>query len=419
MSFISAIKTPNNTNYSVRAAAIPYGEVDDTSTDTAFTATVNGVYELSDGVCVYLRNNVVTSAAGFTININGLGAKPVYSNMAAATAQTNLFNINYTVLFIYNETRISGGCWDFYRGYTVSNTDTIGYQLRTNTSALKTSDKGYRYRLWFTSLDGQKWIPANTSNAVAATTAKSPNTRVIDPFGPIIYYSVNEATEQDSTFSDLTKVWQQYNNIPLGCSFNSQGGTLTLTDNAPVYLKCTPQSGGGVLMDDTTQSLPSTADGKVYILLGYAYSATNIQFIMDHPIYYYSNGDIRLWTNNEVAKSYVDTQLATKEDKVSIIQIDNPVYTITPNGNSFYAGDTNVPMQQLYLDASVTTNFMTDIQFHTSSNDCLVQMTSDYIIPKGIQYTTSGNYKQIILEGGLFYEISVMNYALLVEAWQV
>lgn len=91
------------------AAAIPFGKCDGTSTSTAFTATVDGITELVDGVCVLLKNGVVTSAAGFTVNINGLGAKPVYSNMASATAEATTFNVNYTILLVYDSTRVTGG----------------------------------------------------------------------------------------------------------------------------------------------------------------------------------------------------------------------------------------------------------------------------------------------------------------------
>jgi len=46
MSFVSNITLPDGTGYPVRASAIPYGEVDSTSTSTVFTATVPGVYSL-------------------------------------------------------------------------------------------------------------------------------------------------------------------------------------------------------------------------------------------------------------------------------------------------------------------------------------------------------------------------------------
>ena len=53
-------------------------------------------------------------------------------------------------------------------------------------------------------------------------------------------------------------------------------------------------------MDSTTpivQDLPSTEDGKIYIFLGMAYSATNIEMFYEHPVYYYKDGCIRIWTN--------------------------------------------------------------------------------------------------------------------------
>ena len=108
-------------NLSKKTSAIHYGTVDGTSTSTVFTATVPGLTELVDGTTVMLKNGVVTSATGFTININGLGAKPVYSNMAAATADTTIFNVNYTMLFVYDSTRVAGGCWICYRGYNSDN----------------------------------------------------------------------------------------------------------------------------------------------------------------------------------------------------------------------------------------------------------------------------------------------------------
>lgn len=127
MSFISQFETPNGSKYPIRASGIPYGECDSTSTATDFTATVPGVYELTDGTCMWLKNGVVTSASGFTININGLGDKPVYSNLAAATRDTTLFNVNYTMLFVYDSDRVEGGCWICYRGYDSSSSSSVQF----------------------------------------------------------------------------------------------------------------------------------------------------------------------------------------------------------------------------------------------------------------------------------------------------
>lgn len=287
---------------SIRASAIPYGQVDSTSTATAFTATVPGINVLRDGVCVLLKNGVVTSASGFTINVNGLGAKPSYTNLAAATRDTTIFNIGYTMLFIYDEDRVSGGCWICYRGYD-ANTNTIGYQLRTNSSTLPAADKGYKYRLWFTSADGAKWVPANTSTSTDATTSRTPNTTPINPFGPIVYNSTNGTVNANASLPAAT-LWQQYT-LTIGYSFNEPGGAMAYP--APVYLKCTPQTNGSAVMSELVQALPSTDDGFIYILLGRAYSATAIELTIEHPVFYNDGTGIRAWTGKRpFSGSYTD-----------------------------------------------------------------------------------------------------------------
>ena len=112
-----------------KAQSIPLGHVDSTSVATAFTATVNGITALEDGVCCYLSNTVVASAAAtttpkcWTLNINGLGAKPVYVTTAAATYSTTQFAKNYKFLFVY-DTSLNSGNGGWY----------IGILFNTNTT---------------------------------------------------------------------------------------------------------------------------------------------------------------------------------------------------------------------------------------------------------------------------------------------
>ena len=280
-----------------RATSIPFGQVDSTSTATVYTATVPGITALRDGVCMWLRNGVVTSKANFTLNINGLGAKPVYSNMADASRESTMFNIAYTFLFVYDEDRVAGGCWMLDRGYD-SNTNTIGYQLRTNSTVRKTTDKWRYYKILFSSADNTHWVPANTDTANNATTAKVVNQRPINPFGMIVYSSAttNYAAEADIS---ATTIWEQYL-LTLGFSFNRTGAALTLTAQYPVYVKCAPQANGSAIMDadePIVQALPSTDDGEIYIYLGTAVNATQIELVPEHPVYWYKNGAVRLWTN--------------------------------------------------------------------------------------------------------------------------
>lgn len=316
MAYISKITDLDGSTYDLKSKVtngILYGEVDSTSTATAFTAQIPGITEYYEGLTILLRNGVVTSASGFTIDINDLGGKPSYSNMALGnpitptnpTRDTTIFNINYAMIFVYNTTVVDDGCWICYIGYD-ANTNTIGYQLRTNSSSLPASEKFYRYRLLFTSADGSKWVPANTSTSTNATASRTVNQTPIDPHGAIVYYGTTTAIEANATVT-AARLWQQYT-LTLGYSFNRTGAALVLPYPKPIYIKATPQANGSAIIDPDTPyvfALPNTDDGKIYIFLGRTYSATSVELVIDHPVYYYKDGAIRLWTNS-AASAQID-----------------------------------------------------------------------------------------------------------------
>ena len=113
----------STTGNAYRAVSLPIGHLDSTSTATVMTATVPGITELRDGVFVWLHNGVITSASGVTLNINGLGAKPIYNSLSGAVVTTT-FAVASTYLFVYNSTRVTGGCWDMVYGYDANTTYT-------------------------------------------------------------------------------------------------------------------------------------------------------------------------------------------------------------------------------------------------------------------------------------------------------
>lgn len=301
------------------ANGIHYGRVDNTSTSTAFTATIPGISSYYDGLTIILYNGKVTSASGFTININGLGAYGTYSNMSlgnehtptAPTRDTTIFNVNYAMIFTYCSDIGGQGItgWICYRGYDV-NTNTIGYQIRTNSYSLPMTKKVYRYRLLFTSADGEHFVPANGSTSTNATSARTACQDPINPFGSIVYYGTTAAVDVRSRPS-VTNLWQEYT-LNLGYSFQ-KSPNYSMTAWKPVYLKCSPQSDGSAIIDSTdpiVQDLPTTEDGFIYIFLGVAYSTTSIELNLVHPVYYYKGGSVRLWTNADSGTS-AQTQTAT------------------------------------------------------------------------------------------------------------
>lgn len=276
-----------------RTNGLPYGVVDGTSTATAFTVTISGITTLYDGLCILVKNNVIASKADCTLNVNGLGAKRIHYNTAANSQITTQWTATMTAMFYYDSTRnSSAGAWVMFYGYD-SNTNTIGYQVRTNSMSLPMKSIVYRYRLLFTSADGKGFVPANNSTSTNATTARTVCQDKIDPFGRIVYYGTTASVAAGSRPS-ASYLWQQYT-FTIGYSF-----VVTLTEWKPVYLKCAPQTDGSAIIDSTTpfvQDLPSTEDGKIYIFLGVAYSSTAMEMTLEHPVYWYKDGMIRPYTN--------------------------------------------------------------------------------------------------------------------------
>ena len=288
--------SPSAAGPATRAAAIPYGEVDDTSTATVMTATVPGITELYDGVCAYITNGVITSASGWTLEVNGLGAFPVYQSQAAATRTSTIFNAAYTGLFVYNSKRVEGGCWDYFYGYN-SDTNTIAYYIRRYQSDQIMNATLYRYMICFTRKDG-KLQPANTTNKTTGT-SKNLTTEPFDPHGLIFYYSTTTTVSAGSAPSG-SYMWIMHYAIDLRYSFNAGS---TLTANKDVYIKCTPQADGMVKLAGNNcivQDLPTTEDGFVYIHLGRAYSTYQISMELEHPVYIFQGGKLRRWNGSMI-----------------------------------------------------------------------------------------------------------------------
>ena len=143
------------------AIGIPSGQVDSTSTSTEFTATIEGITELRDGICVYLTNDVINSASEFTININGLGAKPVYFQQTGAE---DLFSKSSTYLFVYNSSRVEGGCWDSYNATTDPLADKFYNGITTTFIRSRETGEGEITRLqgntvvWNQAMNQDDWV---------------------------------------------------------------------------------------------------------------------------------------------------------------------------------------------------------------------------------------------------------------------
>lgn len=394
----------NNDGAALSAMAIPMGAVDSTSTATVFTSSVDGITELKTGVCMFLSNHVVTSATGFTIEINGLGAKPVYNNMSNATRDTTIFNVNYTMLFVYDESLDSGsGGWWCYRGYNSDN-NTIGYIVRSNSLQLPVDSACYRYRLLFTSMDGQHYIPANNSTSTNATAKRNTTQTPFDPFGRIIYYGYTTALSAGGKPGTAYQFEQQV--FALGYSFNRVGAALTLTEDKPVWLKAAPQSDGSVILDAETpfvQDLPTTEDGFVYIWLGIAYSATNVELTLRHPVKWFHDGAIRNWTGvGKVVETSVSDVSISSGSWQKLAELSLTAGTWLLVGNPRWAnGSPNSGTRQMCFSTTAAQNTThgksvlvlsgNDTNYIGQSSSYIMRLSADSTVYLNVQQTQGGS----------------------------
>jgi hypothetical protein len=248
------------------------------------------------GTMIAVKFSATNSATNMTMNVNDTGASSIWYNTAVISAATS---------YVSSAGRYTYYMWDgtywvwVNTGYE-ANDNSLAYQVRTNNTSRYLSDFVSRYRLLFTSADGSKWVPANTSTNTTTTAAKAVNQRPINPFGDIVYYN-STTTRSAGNEVGVTTQFFKVHGIALGYSFNRTGSALALTTFVPVYVVCKPATDGSAIIDGDepiVQALPTTEDGKIYIFLGLAYSGTALELFPNHPVYWYKDGAIRLYTNS-------------------------------------------------------------------------------------------------------------------------
>lgn len=229
---------------------------------TTQTATISGIKEYYSGLTVVLRMGYQTNASS-TININGLGAVPIYYGN---TTRGGYYLAGYTYTFVYDTSKATPG----FVGICSfnSDSDSTGKYLGPpgNIKALNAISVG---------------------NIICGT--KNGYSNLKSGAGFDISYPIMYAASSIAAGSTGTNNWTQY-------SFqikNTQA--LTMVSYQAVYIKgnldgsiFTPASTAPL-----TQSIPTTEDGYDYIYLGYAYTAANLQLMPEHPIFRFSNGKFR------------------------------------------------------------------------------------------------------------------------------
>ncbi len=117
--FNNQYDTPQEVTY---AMPIPYVETDSTSTRTALTAQIPGITSYVQGLTVRIKNKVSSGTnTNCTLNINGLGALPIYLN-TGNTRITTHWAQNAVYDLVYDTVLVSTGAWIMMGGYNTNST---------------------------------------------------------------------------------------------------------------------------------------------------------------------------------------------------------------------------------------------------------------------------------------------------------
>lgn len=327
------------------------------------------VTEYFDGMLVCVKVPVAGNGSyGTALQINDLGYKPIVWGLN--TMITTRYPVGSVVWAVYNATQTatlylgSGsqtitGCWQVM-DYN-SDTTTITYLRRYYGSRPKPTTDLYDYALVFRK-DETQVVPIHavrngTSGTAANTSSTGTNKRLtiesFDPFGQILLYR-NSAKVSAGTNIPIGTLYEQYLLHDARYIFNIT--TSSLTANKELYLVVDLQSDGMVKLatdvNPWSQTLPTTNDGHLYILLGFTYDTYRYDFLFDHPIYYHDGTRLRMYTG---AKIPTKTSDLTNDSNYISGPDSSEAGNIAVFGNTAgnVAADSEVPVKRLWENVDV------------------------------------------------------------------
>ena len=250
-----------NADTSTKAKGVYLVIPNETTQTATVTATVSEITEYFDGLTIAYRAPFNTAASS-TLNINNLGAKPIYYKVN--TTSKDYYPANAIVLLVYETTTVSTGCWKMVFS---NDGNTNYYDRRNHANAVKAAAAVTAGTIIVGSSAGYKMAASGVT---------------FDVSYPILY-----ASAAISSGSTATNTYEAIGSVNLQTTKASWTGTQYST----VYLVGTI-SGNTVTIDSSvfTSTVPTTADGKVYIPIGVLYSTYQIYFGPTNSIYHYTNG---------------------------------------------------------------------------------------------------------------------------------
>ena len=304
-----------STNENINDYVYKRGQEFIVGTQSSATNSWTGVSKQSalyDGMCInyFLPQDVSNNYENTTLNLTlsggtTTGAKDV--KLHGNNVVRNYFKAGSIIQLTYINRTISGNT---VTGWFADSYDECTNNVRVS-APLKGGSVTTGAAIYGTQLIFRTGVNTFMSICRSRSTGTS-KTRTTTGFylDSIFYYSIITNVSNNSTVTENT-VWSQCD-LDIRYCFN----TSSLTASSPVYLVCTYNSNTNRFQLDTTwwaQSLPSTEDGKYYVLLGYMSSTTIMTLIGNHPIYAFKNGLLRECNINTLT-----SDIASSDGRVNI-----------------------------------------------------------------------------------------------------
>ncbi len=291
-----------------------YGVSTSAATDVEKTVSIPSITTLDVGTVIFVQPTVTSTVASSTLKLNDFLAYPMRYNNAAVSTSTDsvVWNLNYISIFLFDGTywQFAGHGLDSNTTYTINYTIDAGrYKAGIGTYAVT------RYSLLMEKADGT-WEKITATNANYSTgTTKNVNTNGFR-LNHIRYYNTTAAVANGALIATNTL---QNKAASVNLSYSANCGTApgwAIGDY--IYLVGTIGADGLFYLDTTqwwSNALPNTNDGKLYIRLGIALTATDatMSFFDDRPIYYHDGTKICVYleADNKQDKLVSGTNIKT------------------------------------------------------------------------------------------------------------
>lgn len=246
------------------------------------------------------------------------------------------------------------GSWQIINDYDSGNDIYQLYSASGNGRPVETADNGglglHGYTLQMMTAN-QAWSSiACTSGSTAAnsgtTTTKVAATCDFLLGSPILYMSSNSYVAPGG----IGNV-NGYTAVQVNLKY-STSGSYNLVVQKPVYLVGTVNSDGATFKLESsnwwTQTLPTSKDDKIYIMLGLAYDANNIYLYTYHPIFYYNGSGVALYgggadsDGNPISSTYLKLSGGTMTGTINRYYgsaSTSPMLTMRSNNQNVYLFD--------------------------------------------------------------------------------